>query len=99
MPACAPADLESVKAISFTFDKADRRTDDVGLSPTQGLSDAAAGTAFLPQSAPRRRRCEPENSFSYECLPAPLGPIVRTMIWQEQLSRNNPEKAPEIEDD
>jgi hypothetical protein len=27
------------------------------------------------------------------------GPVIRTMIWQEQLSRNNPEKAPEIEHD
>jgi hypothetical protein len=30
---------------------------------------------------------------------APHGPVVRNMIWQEQLNRNNPEKAPEIEDD
>jgi hypothetical protein len=37
-----------------SFAKADGRTDDIGLTPAQGLSDAAVATAFLPLNRTHR---------------------------------------------
>ena len=61
------------------------------------LADLASTRADDPEVPMRVREL---ISFSYETLTRiPHGRVVHTMIWQEQLGPNNPEKAPEIEDD
>ena len=84
-----------------SFAKADGRTDDIGLSHAQGLSDAAVTTAFLPRNRAHRddaARVREMISFLMNAYPRSSWAGSSYHIQQERLSRNNPEKAPEIED-